>query len=971
MSRFAGACRFVAAVAVPIGFAACGGSSPTTTPPPAASVATVLVSPATATLAATQTVQLTATPKDSAGNALSGRTISWSSTAPGVASVNASGMVTAVSAGTASVTATTGGKSGTAAISVGESTTMTAAGGTMTAAGGNVVLQFPAGALASSTAITVAPASAPAGSTGTIPGSIYEFGPTGTQFPNNILATVKYDPALLPAGTAASDLHLYTWNGGSSWTRMLGTRVDSVHHTVSALIPHFSLFSPCGIFCFPVAPPVIPGLDLIGGWVEVWNPDGTLLTGGALQIINQGGNSSVGSGAVESSGGTINNLSLSLAQICYTQPCLPAGSITASYNVGASHDYTTYISVSYTFVIHVAATTPPGVWPVTMVASGLVAGNAVQGSSFPLYITVPAPGYTPSLSSTTLTATQGGSTGSTVNLVRAGGFTGTVALSVEGLPSGAAATLTPASVSGTSSSLTITVGSSVSPRDYNLTLRSSTSGFADQLTPFSLTVTGSGFALTGTPPFINAAAGATAKTGIKATRVGGFGGTITYAVSGLPSGLSAAITSSGVADSSVLTVTASAGLAAGSYPITITGTANGAATQQLTVTVTIVPAGVVGIHLDFTACSQASTPVWAAYQDGTGPWTHVTITGSTADFNISSSKAAVAIVYPSGSAFSTQVTYLTQAELLTYNTNGGFYSGCGSPTGKTITASVVGANDVYVSMGGGFAGPIYPGVPLQLTNVASGSQDAFAMTLTGTFTQLGTPKAIIRRDQSILNGGSLAPFDFTTGEAFVPLTGTGSAGGGASVNANMQYVSVNNGVCVTNNLYQSLVSQSGNFPIYGFPTNLQRPGDLHRFAAADPSGQGASQTFHTFGNQNLTFGGAIAPTVTATAGTYRLLTAALTVPGAYQNIALGYFDASGSGNSVTLQASTNYFAGGGVTLATPDFGSIGFLASWGPTANGTANYSVFAASTNNFTSTPASLCADGLSIRTASVHGVK
>src|ERR1017187_4780604 len=230
----------------------------------------------------------------------------------------------------------------------------------------------------------------------------------------------------------------------------------------------------------------------------------------------------------------------------------------------------------------------------------------------------------------------------------------------------------------------------------------------------------------------------------------------------------------------------------------------------------VCPAGVVAIHLDFTACSQANTPVWAAYQDSSGPFTRVTIAGSTADFNISSSKAAVAIVYPSGSAFSTVVTYLTQAELLTFNTNGGFYSGCGSPKGKTITATVVGANDVYVSMGGGRAGPMFPGFPLQSTNVASGSQDAFAMTLTGTYTQLGTPKAIIRRDQSIPNGGSLAPFDFTSAEAFVPLTGTGSAGGGATVNANMQYVSVNNGVCVSNNLYQSLVSQSGNFPIYGF-----------------------------------------------------------------------------------------------------------------------------------------------------------
>src|SRR5439155_20800656 len=61
---------------------------------------------------------LTATPKDSAGNPLSGRVVTWASSAPGVATVSASGLVTGVAAGSATITATSETKSGAAAITV-------------------------------------------------------------------------------------------------------------------------------------------------------------------------------------------------------------------------------------------------------------------------------------------------------------------------------------------------------------------------------------------------------------------------------------------------------------------------------------------------------------------------------------------------------------------------------------------------------------------------------------------------------------------------------------------------------------------------------------------------------------------------------------------------------------------------------------------------------------------------------------
>ncbi len=80
-------------------------------------VASVAVSPATASVLAGQTVQLTATPKDANGTALSGRTVTWASSNVGVATVSG-GVVSGVAAGAVTITATSEGQSGAATVSV-------------------------------------------------------------------------------------------------------------------------------------------------------------------------------------------------------------------------------------------------------------------------------------------------------------------------------------------------------------------------------------------------------------------------------------------------------------------------------------------------------------------------------------------------------------------------------------------------------------------------------------------------------------------------------------------------------------------------------------------------------------------------------------------------------------------------------------------------------------------------------------
>jgi plastocyanin len=103
--------------------AGCGGSSDSggTTNPPPATVSTVSLSKTSATLRPTESTSITATPRDASGNALTGRTVTWSISPSSVASIAPNGAavtVTATANGLAQVTATVEGVQATASITV-------------------------------------------------------------------------------------------------------------------------------------------------------------------------------------------------------------------------------------------------------------------------------------------------------------------------------------------------------------------------------------------------------------------------------------------------------------------------------------------------------------------------------------------------------------------------------------------------------------------------------------------------------------------------------------------------------------------------------------------------------------------------------------------------------------------------------------------------------------------------------------
>ena len=102
---------------------ACGGDSATAPPTPEpARPTTVTVSPATHGLTALgATVQLSAEVRDQNARVMAGATVTWTSSANSVATVDASGLVTAAGNGTATITASAGPASGSSVVTVTQS----------------------------------------------------------------------------------------------------------------------------------------------------------------------------------------------------------------------------------------------------------------------------------------------------------------------------------------------------------------------------------------------------------------------------------------------------------------------------------------------------------------------------------------------------------------------------------------------------------------------------------------------------------------------------------------------------------------------------------------------------------------------------------------------------------------------------------------------------------------------------------
>jgi uncharacterized protein YjdB/alpha-tubulin suppressor-like RCC1 family protein len=199
----------------------------------------VTLSQATGTLVPQSTLQLTATVKDANGNPLSGRTLTWQSSASTVASVSNEGLVTGIGVGTATVTATSEGKNATANITVLEGAIIGKDGGVVVANGGNVKLTIPAGALTTSTPISVTPLPQPPSPAGVVPGTAYEFGPSGTTFAQPVKLEIKYQTADIDTNQVFYRISRLT---DGAWVPLPGASAGGPTRTLTAETKSFSSY---------------------------------------------------------------------------------------------------------------------------------------------------------------------------------------------------------------------------------------------------------------------------------------------------------------------------------------------------------------------------------------------------------------------------------------------------------------------------------------------------------------------------------------------------------------------------------------------------------------------------------------------------------------------------------------------------------------------------------------------------------
>ncbi|HKF43430.1 MAG TPA: hypothetical protein VKG01_10040 [Thermoanaerobaculia bacterium] len=227
----------------------------------------------------------------------------------------------------------------------------------------------------------------------------------------------------------------------------------------------------------------------------------------------------------------------------------------------------------------------------------------------------PSPNFTLSASPASLTVVLGASGTSTVTITPQNGFSGSVALSVSGLPSGVTGSFNPTPATATST-LTLSASGTAITGTATVTI-TGTSGILTNLTSISLTVTPPpNFTLSASPTSLVMAQGGGGMSTITITPQFGFAGSVALSVSGLPSGVTGSFNPTPATATSTLTLSASGTATTGTATVTITGT-SGSLTNTTTITLNInnapnVPPG----WLD-TDVGAVGTPGSASYANGT------------------------------------------------------------------------------------------------------------------------------------------------------------------------------------------------------------------------------------------------------------------------------------------------------------------------------------------------------------------
>jgi subtilase family serine protease len=217
----------------------------------------------------------------------------------------------------------------------------------------------------------------------------------------------------------------------------------------------------------------------------------------------------------------------------------------------------------------------PGTYSVSVQG---VSGTITVSTTLSLVVTA-APGYTLTTSAAALTVVQSTTGTASITVAPSNGFNAAVALTVSGLPSGVTASFSPASTT-TASTLSFVASASATAGAATVIVTGK-SGSLTATVNIALTVaTPASFSIATSTPTLSVVEGASAPSTITVTPKSGFTGKVTLTTSVLPAGVTVSF------DASVATFSATAAAAVGTTTVTVTGT-SGTMSASATIGLTV------------------------------------------------------------------------------------------------------------------------------------------------------------------------------------------------------------------------------------------------------------------------------------------------------------------------------------------------------------------------------------------------
>jgi hypothetical protein len=271
-------------------------------------------------------------------------------------------------------------------------------------------------------------------------------------------------------------------------------------------------------------------------------------------LSSYGGNT-IGQGSSSSMGFNVNPEYGFTGSVKMAVSGLPSG-VTASW---IPNPTTGYAELSLT------ASNTAAIGAYTLTVTGT---SGSQSATTTATLTVAVPGFT--LSSYGATLSQGSSATAYIGVYSQYGFNGYVDLAVSGVPPGVTASLGPNPVApGFSSVLTLAASNTATPGNTTVTL-TGTSGGMTSTTTVPISIVATSFTISGWYG-TTMAPGTSSTTYLYIYTQNGFNGNVSLSVSGLPSGVTASLSSNPTSFSSILTLVASNSAPIGTSQITITG----------------------------------------------------------------------------------------------------------------------------------------------------------------------------------------------------------------------------------------------------------------------------------------------------------------------------------------------------------------------------------------------------------------